>query len=162
MPTIAGLFNKVEDARGAVQELVDAGWSRSDIGIIAQTLASEADDDNLPIKDAEKGALVGGLAGLLLGISELAVPGVGLVLVGGWLAATLFGASIGAAAGGLVGALVEAGLTHHEAERLEHGVRAGATLVTVKSATAKVDRISEILLRHGAANIELTQTTIPV
>ena len=49
------------------------------------------------------GTVVGGGAGLLAGLGLLAIPGLGPVVAAGWLASTLVGAGVGAAAGGLVG-----------------------------------------------------------
>jgi len=86
MATVAGLFEDSGEAHRAVEQLTAEGWSRDDVSIVARHPSEgEAEHENLAVKDAEKGAVVGGLAGLFLGLSELAVPGVGLVLAGGWL-----------------------------------------------------------------------------
>ena len=45
------------------------------------------------------------MIGLLAGVGALAIPGIGPIIAGGALASTLAGAGIGAAAGGLLGAL---------------------------------------------------------
>jgi hypothetical protein len=154
MITIAGLFDNTEDARGAVEELIAAGSAREAISLVTpQPAPADPALDNLAVKDAEKGAVVGGLAGLLLGVSELAVPGVGPVLVGGWLAATLIGAGVGAATGGLVGSLLEAGVSHETAGYLAEGVRAGKTLVTVRTEGDSA-RATEILQRHHALQVQ--------
>lgn len=54
--------------------------------------------------------MLGGGAGLLAGLSSLAIPGVGPVVAAGWLITTLTGAGVGAAAGGLLGSLTGAGV----------------------------------------------------
>jgi hypothetical protein len=156
MITVTGLFKTPAEAQSAVQELVNSGWPHEDIGLVTgrPSAGGRHDPHALGVKDAEKGAVVGGLAGLFIGLSELAVPGVGPVLVGGWLVTTLLGAGVGAAAGGLVGSLVDAGISHEEAGRLAEGVKAGGTLVTVRSSGDRIADAEEILRRHGAANIE--------
>jgi uncharacterized membrane protein len=157
--TVVGLFDTAADAQSAIQELIDTGWPREDISIIAgntgkeQSILAGADTTRPAVKEAEKGAVIGGLAGLFLGLSELAVPGVGLVIVGGWLATILLGAGIGAAAGGLVGALVEVGVHHEEASHLAEGVRRGGTLVTVRADDSRMKAAIDILNRHHAVNI---------
>lgn len=156
MTTVTGLFDNPADAESAVQELVQGGWPREDIGVVtSHTAVGETHKAaHLAVKDAEKGAIVGGLAGLFLGLTELAIPGVGLVLVGGWLAVTLIGAGVGAATGGLAGALVEAGVSHAEAGHLAEGIRKGGTLVTLQSATERVTAAEDVLRRHHAVNVQ--------
>ena len=150
--TVAGLFTNSGDAQSAVEELRAAGWVHDDVSVVVQRQA-EGGHPNLAVKDAEKGAVIGGLAGLFLGLSELAIPGVGLVLVGGWLAAALLGAGVGATAGGLVGSLVEAGISHEAAGHFAEGVRRGGILITVKAAEESVGAVEAILRRHHAADI---------
>ena len=153
MATVTGLFDSPADAQSAVRELIDAGWRREEIGLVTASQGTDgsAEITGLAVKDAEKGAVIGGLAGLFLGLSELAaIPGIGPVLVGGWLVATLLGAGVGAAAGGLVGSLVELGLSHEEAGHIAEGVRTGGTLVTVKADAEKVRFVEEVLTRCNA------------
>ena len=59
------------------------------------------------------------------------------------------GAGIGAAAGGLLGALASLGIPESEARYFETGFRAGGILVTVE-AGARVLEAMAILDRHGA------------
>jgi uncharacterized membrane protein len=155
MITVTGLFDTRDDAQSAVQELIDSGWGQEDIGMVAARSDSDHPEvTNLAVKDAEKGAVVGGLAGLFLGLSELALPGVGPVLAGGWLVTALLGAGVGAATGGLVGALVELGVSHEEAKHLAEGVRRGGTLVTIKATEDRVGAVEDILRHHRAVNIQ--------
>ena len=76
------------------------------------------------------GGLLGGLTGLLIGIGALVIPGLGPVVAGGVLA-TAFGVAggtvvagvgIGAAAGGVLGALAGLGMPESEARYFETGV----------------------------------------
>jgi len=148
--TLAALFHQLADARNATQELVESGFSQESISLVA----SHPDTMRPAVQDAEKGALIGGLAGLFLGLSELAVPGVGLVLVGGWLAATLLGAGVGAAAGGMVGLLVEAGISHEQAGQFAEKIRRGSTLVLVKAEESRIQQAVDILTNHHTVQIQ--------
>src|SRR5690349_95250 len=149
MATVAGLFDSPADAQSAVQELIQAGWRREDIGLVTSNPGADESgaSSGLAVKDAEKGAVIGGLAGLFLGLTEVAVPVVGPVLIGGWLVAVLLGAGVGAAAGGLVGSLVQLGISHDEAKHIAEHVRTGGTLVTVKTDAEQVIAVEQIFSR---------------
>ena len=157
--TVTGLFDRVSDAQAAVQEFVEGGWTHESISVVTKEIGDAPTEESRPkvagpvVKDAEKGAVIGGLAGLLLGMSELAVPGVGPVLVGGWLATTLLGVGLGAATGGLAGTLVELGMSHEHAAHLAGQIRQGATLVTVRTTEDTASQARDILARQGALHI---------
>ncbi|HLJ55343.1 MAG TPA: hypothetical protein VKT77_09910 [Chthonomonadaceae bacterium] len=163
MATVGELFETPAEAKRAVEALTAAGWSRDEISIVAESPASE-DRDGPPLaaRDAEKGAVIGGLAGLFLGMGELAIPGVGPVIVAGWLAAALLGAGVGAAAGGLAGSLVEAGISHEHAGRLAEGIRRGDVLVTLRTDESRAAEAAALLAGcHSAPAAAEEKTEIP-
>jgi uncharacterized protein (TIGR02271 family) len=142
-----------------VQELVDNGFRRDDISLVAQhegeTITERGDDRTSGVAvGAGAGAAVGGLGGLLVGLSALAIPGVGPVLAAGPLATTLAGAGLGAAAGGLLGALTDLGVPEEEAHYYAEGVRRGGALVTVETDDQMADRAAEIMGRFGAIDVD--------
>ena len=98
------------------------------------------------------------MAGLLIGIGALAVPGIGPVLAAGPLAGALgtalAGAGIGAAAGGLVGALAGLGVPEEHAEYYAEGVRRGGTLVSVQTDDVNADAAAEAMRAAGALDVE--------
>ncbi len=153
MATIVGLFRQAEDARTAVEHLRGRGTPLNAVSMVAARDAEEAGEGEAA-REAEKGALVGGLAGLMLGLTEITVPGVGPLLAGGWLVTTLLGAGVGAVSGGLIGALTDAGMAHEEAHRMQEGVMLGGALVTVRAADADIPRITDMLTRHHAATVQ--------
>ena len=61
---------------------------------------------------------------------------------------------VGAVVGGLVGALVEAGIPREHADIYAEAVRRGGTLVTVRTDDCLRDRVSDILNRHSPVDIE--------
>jgi len=103
------------------------------------------------------GTAVGGIAGLLVGIGALTIPGIGPVLAAGPLAAaigsTLAGAGIGAAAGGLIGALVGLGIPEEDAHFYAEGVKRGGVLVTVRTSDDRAHEALRILRDANATDV---------
>jgi len=162
--TVVGLFDDLTEARTVVRELVDAGYPRADIGLIA----NGDDNDGLTgedetsvhhtvgedtVRGAEAGALVGGIAGLLVGLGAFAIPGIGPIVAAGPIAAALAGLGVGAVTGGVMGALIHAGVPEDQAHYYAEGVRRGGTLVTVKADADSADRAVSIFQAHGAVDV---------
>jgi uncharacterized protein (TIGR02271 family) len=103
---------------------------------------------------AVAGGAIGGLAGLLLGLGAFAIPGVGPIIGAGPLAAALTGAAIGAAGGGLLGALVGWGIPETEAGYYAEGVNRGGTLVAVRTQDNMVDHVVSIMDRYNPVDID--------
>ena len=158
--TVVGLFDNPRDAQSVVEDLVNAGFMRSDVSLIGQ--AERGDAESATAEDTTSGtavglgtgAVLGGIGGLLVGLGVLAIPGIGPVLAAGPLATALAGAGLGAAAGGALGALTDLGIPESEAHYYAEGVRRGGTLVTVKVDDALADRAAEIMERHHPIDIE--------
>ncbi|MGE5224048.1 MAG: hypothetical protein ACM3PY_16535 [Omnitrophica WOR_2 bacterium] len=168
--TVVALFDSFADANASVRELVDNGFSRDDISIMANDATGEygryisgAGADNTTSGagvGAGIGAVVGGLGGLLIGIGALAIPGIGPVIAAGPLAAALTGlagagagAVAGGVAGGLLGALVDMGIPNENAQYYAEGIRRGGTLVTVRTDDYMSERARDIMNHHNPADI---------
>ncbi len=159
--TIVALYDDFAEAQRVVQDLVDRGFQRNSISIIASdadgehaNYLAEEDDDVSGAEGAGFGAVVGGLTGLLVGLGALAIPGIGPVLVAGPIASTLIGAGVGAITGGVVGALVDLGVPEEEAGYYAEGVRRGGTLVTIHTPTHMSERAVDIMERHNPVDVE--------
>ena len=168
MKTIVGLFDDFAQARSAAVELERMGVSHNDISVLANNETEAHGSNTAPInqgmghavtKDAGVGAEIGGVLGLLAGISLFVVPGLGFLAGAGWLAGMLTGAGIGAVAGGLVGALTHVGVPATDAAYYNEGVRRGGTLIAVRADDAGVSSIAQVLSAHGAVNIEQRAAT---
>jgi len=137
--TVVALFDDFDNARSSVEALVDAGFDRDDISLVANDATGEYGrymKDGTYDEDvtAGEGAGFGAVVGALVGLGVALIPGIGPVLVAGPLAAALFagiGAASGAVTGGVVAGLVDFGVPEEHAERYAEGVRRGGTLVTV-------------------------------
>ncbi len=171
--TVVGLFDTFSEAQNVVQELVNNGFNRNEISILASDARGEysraVGDTGTGSATAEGagagalgGGVLGGVLGLLVGVGALAIPGIGPVLAAGPLAAalgtagasTLVGAGIGAAAGGVIGALVGAGIPEEDANFYAEGVRRGGTLVMVRSSDDMANRAYDVMQRYGAVDVD--------
>lgn len=159
--TIVGLFNTREEAREVIRDLVNNGFSRDSISLMARgedketwTRGDTGEEEGGTLEGAATGAAIGGGIGLVVGLAALAIPGVGPIIAAGPLATALTGLGVGAAAGGLIGALTNIGVPKEHADYYAEGVRRGATLVTVTADDRIADRGAEIMRRHGAADID--------
>jgi hypothetical protein len=153
--TIADLFENRTAAYEAVQDLVAHGFAHDHISVMApDTARSEAHvtTDDGPSGLAQgvgMGAAVGGIGGLVIGVTALTVPGVGPVLAAGPLAVALLGAGVGATAGGLIGALTDdLGLPAEHAQYYDEGLRRGGVLVTVATTDAHAEEAASVLSLH--------------
>ena len=169
--TVVGLFNTAQEAESAIRDLQTAGVSREDISLVSRSKSGaysgkeDADTGDTGVHDKSSvgqhvagGAAIGGLGGLLLGLAGLAIPGIGPVVAAGPIAAALttagIGAGIGAAGGGIIGAIRNAGVPEEEAHLYAEGIRRGGTLVTVHTDQANASRVEEILNSHGAVDVD--------
>jgi hypothetical protein len=167
MKTVVGMFDNFAQARNAAHDLEKAGISHEDISIMSgspnaqpQTVreatgTTQTPDDtyDTPAAETGKGAVTGGVLGLIAGLVMLAIPGVGTVFGAGWLWLILGGAVAGGVVG-LVGALVHAGVPHEQALVYNEAVRRGGTLIAVRAADDMADRVAQILSNDGAVNID--------
>jgi hypothetical protein len=161
---VVGLYDDITRARNAVSELIVRGFDRKRISLLAfdpdkeyaqelEAAASPTDEDEV-VAGASVGAVIGGLAGLLVGASAVALPGVGPVVVAGSITATLLGAGAGAAAGSLLGALMEKGVPEEEAKTYAEELRHGGTLVIAEVPESRVERAATVLERHHPIDVE--------
>jgi len=150
--TLSRLYDDYAAATFVVRELESVGIPTSEISIVASNAenwysskgtmpsSSKHDRDRDDADDRAEGAAtgagigatVGGIAGLLAGLGIIAIPGIGPVVAAGWLASTAVFAAAGGVAGGILGALTEAGVSEQDAQVYAEGVRRGGTLLTVR------------------------------
>jgi hypothetical protein len=150
--TVIGILQNAAQAQQAVEELLKSGFDKREVGVISADFAREA---QAALEGGSAGTAVGALAGLLIGATALAIPGIGPVLAAGPALALIGSTTLGALAGGIVGALVKKGVPEEQANFYAEGVRRGGALVTVLARTDELAaRAIEILKRYGAEKVE--------
>jgi len=152
MKTLSRVYDTYGQASQVVTDLKAAGVPDSEISLVANKYVSAAYDDvdehSATATGLGVGAALGGTGGLLAGLGIIAIPGVGPVVAAGWLAATLAGVIAGAAGGGVIGMLVDAGASKEDAEVYSEAIRRGGTLVTVRTDDSRARIVEAILSRH--------------
>jgi uncharacterized membrane protein len=101
--------------------------------------------------------VLGGVAGWLLGIGALAIPGVGPFVAAGPIMAALSGAAIGATAGGITGALVGYGIPEYEAKLYAGKLDTGHILIGVHAVDCQeAEAAKKAFAGVGAEDIRVT------
>ncbi len=173
MKTVIGVFDDRENAQFAIQCLKTAGYKTKNISIIMKApILHKEEVKNSEILNIRRttvtgvttGAVVGGLAGLLIAIGTLAVPGIGSILIAGPLAAmlgltgaaaaTASGAVTGAVAGGALAAMMSLGIPKKEAQLYEQRVEEGALLLAIPALDEQENEVELILHDHDATDIK--------
>ncbi len=158
----SAVFDSREEAERALTELRSAGVAEDSISIIGRhgeqnDTSGGIDDDDMNKSGAAKGAIGGAVAGGLLGIAALAIPGVGPLAAAGAIAASAvpeaaaIGAGVGALAGGISGLLSKHGVSDDDATYYEDRIKQGGYFLSVDGDTAGVsaETAREILYRNG-------------
>ena len=154
----SAVFDSRDEAERAVSELRSAGVRDEDVSIVAQHDGKNTSTDGAGEKtgDFVSKTELGAGGGALLGVSSLAIPGVGPLVAAGAIAeaavggAALTGTAIGAAAGGLTSLLTKHGVSDEDARYYEDRVNQGGVFVSIDdSANVDRERATEILHRAG-------------
>lgn len=159
-----GLFATRQDAEEALYRLRDAGFDMDKVSVIARNASGSDDMAGARIDNdkgeqirggagagATAGAATGGLVGLVGSLGVLAIPGVGPVAeVGILLANALIGGGIGAAGGGLVGALIGWGVPEDQANYYGSRVHDnGEYMVMVEGSDRDIQNAEAVLNNYG-------------
>lgn len=153
--TVVGAFNDHSTADEVVRTLEQHGVSDKKISVIARHdgHTEKGHPTGHGTHDLSSGigwgAAGGGAVGLLASAGALAIPGIGPILAMGPLAATL----TGAAAGGLVGGLMDYGIPKQESEHLERRVKEGNVLVMVETDPEELEKAKQLFEQHGAHDV---------
>lgn len=164
--TVIGTFDDLKNAHRAVDDLIQSGFSQGDISLISNreggAPGAAGDVPNIgPLeetggsgRDAAPGAAIGGLAGFIAGIAALAIPGIGPIIAAGPLATAIMGATVGAAAGGLITGFTNVGMSKEEAEMYSEHVRRGGSVVAVNTNDTRAQQAADILNQDGAFDVD--------
>lgn len=166
--TIVGIFDNYSSAENAAHQINENGFKTSDISILAKhTEGTTPTQNNVDTQDTNAanptptndnisdgvvtGTVLGGLAGLLIGIGTVAIPGLGVIAAAG----PIVGLLSGAVTGGVVGGLVDLGIPEEESKKYESEIKSGKTLLSMKINDEHQDQVSSILRNCGASKVEI-------
>jgi len=177
--TLYATFTDANHAEKAVGALLDHGVLKESISVVAnntgtfeESVHTEAADDEAKTgittttpadagAGAAKGAGIGLGLGVLAGLAAIIVPGFGLVLGGGALAAALGAAAAttaaGAVAGGVTGYFKDQGLPADAVRTYIDRLETGGTLVAVMLPSGGVDVPTgqEIISKYNGADVNI-------
>ena len=156
MNSVIGIYDTHDMALEAIQNLKDSGHPVSQLSIMG-LLETEAVDENMhvfpknPLKlgGVEVGTVLGTTVGILTGVGIFAIPGVGFLFGAGAVIGAIAGFDIGLLGGGIVSALVSAGVKDENAKKYHDALADGKFLVVANGSTAEVDKAKELLGEHG-------------
>jgi len=145
-----------------VEAARDAGFTGDDISVLLPDRGTSREFAHEMQTKAPEGAttgavtcgVLGGIAGWLVGIGSLAIPGLGPFIAAGPIMAALGGATVGATAGGFTGALIGMGIPEYEAKRYDGRIREGNILISVHTDDRdETSRAKDIMKHAGAEDI---------
>lgn len=164
--TTLGIFRNKDNAEDAINALGQNGISSKDISIVIKddAIVQEITKNTggKMVGGVTTGGIVGGIAGLLIGIGSIMIPGIGGLLIAGPIALGLTGAAAttvsgvltGALAGGLLGGLIGLGLPELEAEVYEKNIQAGSILLGVPTSNQTESNVRNILEKYYGQHVK--------
>jgi hypothetical protein len=160
--TVTGFFRTQTEGQAAQQALLNDGFDREEVSFVAGDTSGHqtpkvgpAVPDTGSESEAASDAWIGGVVGLAAGLIAVVLPGIGPLIAAGPIAGAIGGLTVGAAAGGLIGLLMDHGITEEQAEFYAEGVRRGGSLVTVHGIPEDREKDARrILDENGAIEVE--------
>jgi hypothetical protein len=175
--TVVGVFEKRDQAEAAINQLRQQGFSDNEISIVAKQgdsvgydtgqydpfhYTEMANEGNYPLEVKRihhtntiangvlTGGTIGGFGALLAAAGAMTIPVLGPVIAMGPIAAALSGA----AAGGVVGGLVDWGVPAERGRAYESKVQSGSILAVIRTNNGQVNSAAEILRQNDAKDVE--------
>jgi hypothetical protein len=154
---LTAIFDNLDGAESAIAALIRAGVSERSISMLqrvdeaSQDGIIEAGHSKLSVALATAG---GGIAGTILGISIMAIPSIGPVLVLGAIASKLaaFSGIFGATGGAIARMLTDLDVDSSDAVHIENQIRHGMAFLSIDLHGTHVDHMSvrrTVLQHHG-------------
>jgi hypothetical protein len=173
-----GVFETAESLQDAIDELLNSGFDRAELSLLAseQAVAGKLghiydkaeeleDDPEVPttayVAPESVGDAEGGLIGGLLYVGALA--GAGAVLAsGGAILTAVLAATAGGGGGAAIGTVLATLLDRHQRAHIEEQLEHGGMLLWVRTRDdIHEKRAVEILSRHSAHDVHLHRLPVP-
>ncbi|OQB15673.1 MAG: hypothetical protein BWY15_00386 [Firmicutes bacterium ADurb.Bin193] len=146
---ITAVFTSHDNAVEAARRVKDEGLRTSDISIVTNEQNTTTSNDQIS-RGTVSGGVLGGTAGLLLGLGTIAIPGLGMIAAAG----PIVGLLGGAVTGGIVGALVDLGIPQKKSQEYEKDIKEGNTVWAMDVEEENKETIKNILRECGAYKVE--------
>lgn len=160
-----GIFDSVDDARRAVQQLVGAGFSKDQITVVCSDATkeryfSEFEHQHPAGTFAPAASIAGGTIGALVGGLTVVASAIATGSLALWAAGPIT-AWAGGVAGGLVGAMMTRGVEKELANFYQQSVVEGQILVAAEehdpNRSARLPKAAQILADSGAKPLPMTE-----
>ena len=150
MLTLTAEFTHKAEADQAIAKIRQSGNDSGAISLIhlANHPHKESSENGL-----SAGSTLGGIAGMFLGMSTIAMPGLGVFAAAGPLAGLL----TGTITGGIAGSLVSMGIDEHRSREYEQDVLGGKVLFSMPVTHENAGSVSKILKDYQGYEVELHQ-----
>ena len=142
MEIISAEFDDRKEANDAMDALRKAGILR-DVSLLC---AAPRPPHILSGRGIESGSTLGGLVGMIAGMSTIMMPGLGEFAAAGPIAGLL----CGSVTGGITGSLVSLGLSERESESFARDVVDGKVLFSMETAEESAGEVEALLRAHRA------------
>ncbi|HYI03486.1 MAG TPA: hypothetical protein VD858_01250 [Reyranella sp.] len=167
-----GVFHSAEQLQAAIDELLQSGFHRAELSLLASERAVDqklshryrkvstlADDPVIPraayVSPEAIGGAEGGLIGVLMYVGAVAAAGA-IVASGGTLTAAILGAALTGGAGGLIGSLLARWVGESHGRHLQEQVDRGGLLLWVRTwDNGDEQRATRILESHSGTHVHI-------
>lgn len=174
---VVGVFRDETALEGTIDDLLESGFDRAEISLLASEEAvrqklghayrkvAELEDDDEAVRVAyvakeDYGAAEGGLISGLVYVGALAGAGT-IVASGGALGGALLAAALWGGAGGAIGVALARWLDRQRAQKLAEQLEKGGLLLWVHARDAAHEaKAIEILQRNGAEDVHAHDLTV--
>jgi len=166
---IVATYERHSSAEDAIRRLSEAGFDLKHITVVGVDYHTEERPVGF-VNTGDRmralgtlGLFWGSVWGILFGSAMLFVPGVGHVIVGGWLASTiagfLEGAVIGGSVGAIGGAIAGIGIPHNSVIAFEADLRAGKFVLAARGTAEEIQLAENILRGTGPERLVVSSET---
>ena len=159
---VVGVYASLLEGEAAMNLLREEHYPADQVAVVSTPAAETpeliedfrmAGDDS--VQDAAIGAGLGGVLGVLAGVTAMTVSGLGLVFLAGPLGGGLFGALVG----GLIGGIAGWGVHDRQVEHYRRCLREGKPLMIVHGTPLEIERADSILKNSDALEVHLHART---
>ena len=158
------VFATHDQAELAIRSLSKSGFELKNLSIIGQNYQSEEHPVGF-VNTGDRiwswgslGAFWGAIWGMLFGSALMFLPGIGHVMVAGYIVGALQGAFVGGGFGVIGGALASLGVPNESVVQYESELKAGSFLVLAHGSEQETLRAKELLAKMPATRVDSFST----